>query len=504
MVTSSTRGWSRPPGQQLAQHPGRGALADGDAAGHADDERRRRRRRRLAEEGRRRRGAARAAARDLQVEQPGQRQVDLLDLGQVDRLAEPAQPRQVVVVERQRGGRAQRAPPRRGRSTTYGDGRRGGPGLLPRRIPCHPCAESWATSATSRRSTSSSRVCAGWSTAATTRPASRARRRQAGHGEAGRQAGQPRDGAGRAARCPPATTGIGHTRWATHGAPDRPQRPPAPSTAPAGSRSSTTASSRTSPSCAPSWRSAAHELAQRHRHRGGRAPARGGDRDRRRRRGRPRRGDARGSAAGWRARSPWSPSTPTPPTSWSGARRNSPLVVGRGEGENFLASDVAAFIAHTREAVELGQDQVVELRRDGIDDHRLRRRARPTAREYHVDWDASAAEKGGYDYFMLKEIAEQPQAVADTLLGRLDDDGRLVARRDAALRRGPARRRQDHHHRLRHRVPRRPGREVRHRALDPDPVRGRAGQRVPLPRPGPRPARRWSSRSPSPARRWTR
>ncbi|MEV0260838.1 glutamine--fructose-6-phosphate transaminase (isomerizing) [Streptomyces sp. NPDC050617] len=108
-----------------------------------------------------------------------------------------------------------------------------------------------------------------------------------------------------------------------------------------------------------------------------------------------------------------------------GARRNSPLVVGIGAGESFLASDVAAFIAHTREAVELGQDQVVELRReqvtvtdfDGVP---------ADVRAYHVDWDASAAEKGGYDYFMLKEIAEQPKAVADTLLGRIDANGSLT------------------------------------------------------------------------------
>ncbi|MFD7410535.1 glutamine--fructose-6-phosphate transaminase (isomerizing) [Kitasatospora purpeofusca] len=108
-----------------------------------------------------------------------------------------------------------------------------------------------------------------------------------------------------------------------------------------------------------------------------------------------------------------------------GARRNSPLVVGRGEGENFLASDVSAFIAHTREAIELGQDQVVELRREGVTVTNFDGTPADVT-EYHVDWDASAAEKGGYDYFMLKEIAEQPKAVADTLLGRIGTDGRLT------------------------------------------------------------------------------
>ncbi len=107
------------------------------------------------------------------------------------------------------------------------------------------------------------------------------------------------------------------------------------------------------------------------------------------------------------------------------ARRNSPLVVGRGDGENYLASDVSAFIEHTREAVELGQDQVVLITPDGIEITDFQG-APATGKEFHIDWDSSAAEKGGYDYFMLKEIAEQPQAIADTLLGRLSERGDIV------------------------------------------------------------------------------
>lgn len=108
-----------------------------------------------------------------------------------------------------------------------------------------------------------------------------------------------------------------------------------------------------------------------------------------------------------------------------GARRNSPLVVGVGEGEAFLASDVAAFIAHTRSAIELGQDQVVEVRRDEVVVTDFD--GRPAeVRHFRVDWDAAAAEKGGYASFMHKEIAEQPRAVADTLLGRIGADGALI------------------------------------------------------------------------------
>jgi glucosamine--fructose-6-phosphate aminotransferase (isomerizing) len=100
------------------------------------------------------------------------------------------------------------------------------------------------------------------------------------------------------------------------------------------------------------------------------------------------------------------------------ARRNSPLVVGVGDGEMFLGSDVAAFIAYTRDAVELGQDQIVEIRADGftITDFA----GNPVdGKHFHIDWDLAAAEKGGFDYFMLKEIEEQPTAVANTLRGHL-------------------------------------------------------------------------------------
>jgi glucosamine--fructose-6-phosphate aminotransferase (isomerizing) len=108
-----------------------------------------------------------------------------------------------------------------------------------------------------------------------------------------------------------------------------------------------------------------------------------------------------------------------------GARRNSPLVVGRGAGENYLASDVSAFIEHTREAVELGQDQVVLITTDGIEITDFDGNT-AEGRDYHIDWDSRAAEKGGYDYFMLKEIAEQPQAIADTLRGRLAETGEIT------------------------------------------------------------------------------
>ncbi|CPU63770.1 Glucosamine--fructose-6-phosphate aminotransferase [Mycobacteroides abscessus] len=108
-----------------------------------------------------------------------------------------------------------------------------------------------------------------------------------------------------------------------------------------------------------------------------------------------------------------------------GARHDSPLVVGLGEGENFLGSDVAAFISHTKEALELGQDQIVTITPTSVEVTDFD--GNPAeAKRYTVDWDAAAAEKGGFSSFMDKEIHDQPHAVADTLLGRTDPSGKLV------------------------------------------------------------------------------
>ena len=106
------------------------------------------------------------------------------------------------------------------------------------------------------------------------------------------------------------------------------------------------------------------------------------------------------------------------PTHIVGARRNSPLVVGLGNGENFLASDVAAFITHTKRALELGQDQVVEITPNSVAVTDLSGNE-VVGKEFEISWDASAAERGGYSHFMLKEIYEQPKAISDTLIGRL-------------------------------------------------------------------------------------
>ncbi len=106
------------------------------------------------------------------------------------------------------------------------------------------------------------------------------------------------------------------------------------------------------------------------------------------------------------------------------ARRNSPLVVGLGDGENFLGSDVASFVGQTRHAMEMGQDRIVRITRDTV--QVVDFDGNPDeGKTFEVDWDVSAAVKGGYDTFMDKEIHEEPMAVAETLRGRTTKDGQL-------------------------------------------------------------------------------
>ena len=108
-----------------------------------------------------------------------------------------------------------------------------------------------------------------------------------------------------------------------------------------------------------------------------------------------------------------------------GVRRNSPLVVGVGEGENFMASDVSAFIEYTKKAIELGQDEIVTMNPTSVVVTDLNGKV-ITPKSYEISWDATAAEKGGFAHFMLKEIFEQPKAVADTLIGRLSDNNQIL------------------------------------------------------------------------------
>ena len=108
-----------------------------------------------------------------------------------------------------------------------------------------------------------------------------------------------------------------------------------------------------------------------------------------------------------------------------GARHDSPLVVGLGEGENYLGSDVAAFVAYTRTAMEIDQDQAVMISAGGVTVTDFDGNVVEDPTVFEVDWDASAAEKGGWDSFMDKEIHEEPAAVQRTLIGRLDDTGSI-------------------------------------------------------------------------------
>jgi len=107
-------------------------------------------------------------------------------------------------------------------------------------------------------------------------------------------------------------------------------------------------------------------------------------------------------------------------------RYASPLIIGIGEGEKFIASDIPAILEHTRDIYILNDGEMAVLTRDGVELMTIEGNF-ITKEVFHVDWDLMTAEKGGFDHFMLKEIHEQPKAYRDTMRGRLSEDGRSVA-----------------------------------------------------------------------------
>ena len=106
-------------------------------------------------------------------------------------------------------------------------------------------------------------------------------------------------------------------------------------------------------------------------------------------------------------------------------KQDNPLVIGLGEGENFIASDIPAIIARTRRTYIINDGEVAVVKKDSV--WITNRRGEPiTKKVFEVNWNAEAAEKGGYEHFMLKEIHEQPKAVRDTLSGRIAKDDSAV------------------------------------------------------------------------------
>jgi glucosamine--fructose-6-phosphate aminotransferase (isomerizing) len=112
------------------------------------------------------------------------------------------------------------------------------------------------------------------------------------------------------------------------------------------------------------------------------------------------------------------------PDQFVAVRKSSPLIVGLGQGENFIASDVTAILKYTREIYRLEDNEIVVLKKDGVkiyntDKEEIQKETNT------INWDVSAAEKGGYEHFMMKEMEEQPKALRDTISPRIKD-GRVI------------------------------------------------------------------------------
>ena len=184
-----------------------------------------------------------------------------------------------------------------------------------------------------------------------------------------------------------------------------------------------------------------------------------------------------------------------------GARRGSPLIIGVGDGENFLASDATAIVAHTRQVVYLNDYDVVTLTRRPVRRSEPRRRTPPRCRS--ASWNSSrrTSSAATYPHFMLKEIFEQPQTVENALRGRVDHEDATA--RFGGLNMTPAELRGDgpHRHRgLRHQLARGAGRRIPDRGIRAPARRSRVRQRIPLPQRAARKAHRCCSSSPNPAR----
>ncbi len=112
------------------------------------------------------------------------------------------------------------------------------------------------------------------------------------------------------------------------------------------------------------------------------------------------------------------------PDSFIAVRKDSPLIVGLGEGENFIASDIPAVLSHTKNVYFLEDNEIVELKKDSVKVYNMDKEE-IQKEPYEVKWDVAAAEKGGYEHFMFKEIMEQPKGIRDTLSPRIKD-GKIV------------------------------------------------------------------------------